>query len=409
MTIYLTPIHPYASLTTFFINTRRFNFFVLLALITVSFAITCNNIESRHTTQPPFFDTDKTKAEALLNSLTIDEKIGQLFMVAAVSDEEQNEDIILSQPYHMDKEYIEELIRKYHIGGIIFLGRSTPEQQIALTTHFQNLSVIPLLIGQDLEPGFIMSKRFPTVEQFPDAAILGTYNDDEVYAIGAKLAALCKELGVHINFAPVTDVNTNPDNPIINNRSFGTTPELVTQKAIAFMRGLQDNGIFACAKHFPGHGDTKIDSHSGLPRVPHTRERLDRVELPPFISLIDSGIACVMIAHLEVPALEPEANRPTSLSRNVVTNLLQKEFGFEGLVFTDALNMQGIVKHFQPGKIELNALLAGNDILLCPMDVPKSIALIKQSLNEGKISVEELDHHVLKILRAKQWIFEHLK
>jgi len=254
-----------------------------------------------------------------------------------------------------------------------------------------------------------MSKRLPTVEQFPDSATLGTYNDDEVYAIGAKLAALCKELGVHINFAPVVDVNTNPDNPIINNRSFGTTPDLVTQKAIAFMHGLQDNGIFACAKHFPGHGDTKIDSHKGLPRVPHTRERLDRVELPPFISLINGGVACVMVAHLEVPALEPKANRPTSLSHNVVTNLLQEEFCFEGLVFTDALDMQGIIKHCQPGKIELNALLAGNDILLCPMDVPKSIALIKQSLNEGKISVEELDRHVLKILHAKQWIFEHLK
>lgn len=355
---------------------------------------------------PPFMNADRQKAEELLKTFTLEQKIGQLFMVAAVSDEESNKLRLLHKPMRMDRAYIEELIKKHHIGGVIFLGKGTPDKQIARTQHFQRLSAIPLLIGQDLEPGPVMSSRLPTVEQFPDAATLGTCDDDEVYAVGAKLAALCKHLGVHINFAPVVDVNTNTNNPIINKRSFGATPELVTRKAIALMRGLQDASILACAKHFPGHGDTDVDSHRDLPHVSHTKKRLAAVELPPFKNLIDNGVASVMTAHLAVPALEAEPNRPTSLSRNVVTNVLQKELGFEGLVVTDGLDMQGVTKHFKPGEIELHALRAGNDILLCPMDAPKAIALIKQAIDEGTISTEELDRHVLKILLAKQWVFK---
>ncbi len=341
-------------------------------------------------------------AEELLNNFTLDQKIGQLFMVAAVSDENLNEELIQKKSYRMDKEYIKELIRKYHIGGIIYLGVSSPEQQAELTAYYQNISTTPLLIGQDLEPGRLMSARFPTIPPFPSAMELGAIGDEKIiYNIGKEIGTFCNKVGVNINFAPVADVNNNPNNIVIGDRSFGENPDQVTQNATAFMRGLQDAGVLACAKHFPGHGDTDIDSHYALPHIPHNRERLYNVELYPFKQLIENGINAIMTAHLSVPALR---NRPTSLSYNVITNLLSNNLGFNGLIITDALDMQGVKTTNQPGETELNALLAGNDILLCPVNIPEAIDLIKQALVNGDLSYKTLNQHVLRILRAKEQV-----
>ncbi len=358
----------------------------------------------------PFLTTQiREKEQAILNTLTLDQKIGQLFMVAAVSDEESNKAFIERTPYRVDKDYVSELITTYHIGGIIFLGTGNSKQQIKRTRYFQQLSSIPLLIGQDLEPGLIMNIRLPEI-RWPNSMTLGAIQDlNLIYELGKQIGEQCKKLGVHINFAPVIDVNNNPENPVINIRSFGDDARNVTQKAEAFMRGLQDAGVLACGKHFPGHGDTSQDSHDCIPLIQHDKKRLYSIELYPFKELIKDGIASIMIAHLEVPAFEPDKNRPSSLSKNIVTHLLKEELGFDGLIITDGLGMQGVRKYLDPGEIELQALLAGNDILLCPIDVPKSISLIKKAFQNGRLTEKKLDHHVLKILMAKEWIQQHQK
>lgn len=340
-----------------------------------------------------------------IENLTLEQKIGQLFMVAAVADEKIAKDCINKKTYRMDKEYIEELIAQYHIGGIIYLGRSDSEKQILRTQYFQNLSTIPLFIGQDLEPGRVGTSRLPAMCYFANNKKLGEHkNTDTTYGTGFTIGQLCNTIGVHINFAPVADVNNNPNNPVINDRSFGDNTEVVTKHAIAFARGLHDAGIVGCAKHFPGHGDTDVDSHKELPLIPHDKNRLHAVELEPFKKLIAANIPAIMIGHLEVPAFEDQPKLPSSLSKKIVTDLLQKELGFTGLVITDGLDMGGITNYYSDGQAELQALLAGNDILLCPVDVPAAVAAIKQAITDNLITEQEIDTHVEKILRVKNLV-----
>jgi len=341
-----------------------------------------------------------------IKNLTLDQKIGQLFMVAAVSDEEIAKDTIAKKTYRMDKEYIEQMIAEYHIGGIIYLGKSEYKKQIERTQHFQSLSTIPLLFGQDLEPGRVGASRFPDVFNFPSNQQLGNVNDlDYTYQIGRAIGGFAKMIGIDVVFAPVADVNNNPKNPVINDRSFGNNPELVAQHAIAFARGLEDMRIIACAKHFPGHGDTEVDSHYALPLIAHDQTRLHAIELLPFKELITAKIPSIMIAHLEVPALEEEQNLPSSLSKKIVTDLLRKELGFDGIIFTDGLDMGGITNHYSQGNAELNALLAGNDMLLSPVDVPAAVSAIKQALADKRITEQEIDAHVEKILSMKEQLY----
>lgn len=337
-----------------------------------------------------------------INQLTLDQKIGQLFMVAAVADEEVAKDFLSKKSYRMDKEYITELITQYHIGGIIYLGKSDTEKQIERTQYFQNISAIPLLVGQDLEPGRVGVSRLQTMQKFHNNQKLGQINSEEgTYQTALEIGKLCKQLGVHINFAPVADVNNNPNNPVINDRSFGDNPELVAEHAIAFARGLQDAGIIACAKHFPGHGDTNVDSHFDLPIIMHDKKRLHAIELYPFKKLIAANIPAIMVGHLEVPAFEEQPKLPSSLSKKIVTDLLQKELGFNGLIITDSLHMYGVTKYFNPGEYELYGLLAGNDILLCPFDVPAAVAAIKKAITDNLITEQEINTHVEKILCIK--------
>lgn len=345
-------------------------------------------------------------ARATLQSLTLREKIGQLFMVAAISSTEQSEEALASSllecPYRMEQEYIKYLIEEYKVGGLIFLYKSTPIKQIDAINYYQGLSKIPLLIGQDCEWG--LSMRLYDTMQFPRNNALGALKDKQlIYDLGFEIGKQCKAIGVHINFSPVVDINTNPANPVIGRRSFGDTPDLVAECGLLMMHGLQDAGILACAKHFPGHGDTNVDSHFLLPVINHSIERLKSIELMPFRHLIDGGVAAVMSAHLAVPAIESESGRPSSLSRACVKQLLEDEMHFNGLKITDGLGMQAITNHYAPGEIELESFLAGNDILLCPLDVPKAVELIEGAIKEGKILLDDLEKRVLKILKAKEW------
>ena len=340
------------------------------------------------------FEAQEIWVDSLLNSMSIDEKIGQLFMVQAYSNLDQK---------HED--FITEMITKYHVGNLIFM-QGTPEKQAVLNNKYQTLSKLPLMIGFDGEWGLDM--RLQNTYKFPWNMTLGAIkNDSLIKQFGEHLGMHCKRLGIHINFAPVVDVNVNPENPIIGNRSFGESKENVTQKAIAFTHGMQKFGVMANAKHFPGHGDTAADSHHTLPLLNFDKARLDSIELYPYRKTFDAGVGSVMTAHLNIPSLESNANLPTSLSKNVVTNLLQQELGFNGLIITDGLNMKGASDYATSAEIDLAAIMAGNDMLLIPQDVPASVRLIKQALTLKTLSLDRLDFSVRKILKAKYWMGLH--
>lgn len=349
-----------------------------------------------------------------VSSLSLRDKIAQLCVVAAVSHEESNQDVIdfwaqWEPRYCLKEDYVANLIREQGIGGVIFYSRHTlPQQQLTLTQHFQSLSRIPLLITLDAERGLCSRFERNSVLAFPYNMILGDLNDtDLTYKVGLEVGEQLKAIGVHVNFAPVVDVNNNPDNPIIGMRSFAADKNVVAAHSIAYMRGLHDAGIISCAKHFPGHGDTTVDSHEELPLISHSRQRLDDIELYPFRKMIANGVHAVMLAHLEVPALEPTIGLPASLSYNIATELLQHELGFAGLVVTDALGMKGVTKNFSPGEIEVKALQAGADILLCPIDPIKAIDSIEKAVKDGTISEAEIDRKVNKVFLAKAWAFKN--
>jgi beta-N-acetylhexosaminidase len=326
--------------------------------------------------------------DSMYEALSLDQRIGQLFMVAAYSGGEK-----------MNQPLIEKLIAEQGIGGVIFM-QGTPTAQAMLTNAYQNKSGVPMLIAMDAEWGLGM--RLTGVRDFPRQMMLGAMHDSSlVYRMAAAIAAQCRRLGVHINFAPVVDINSNPNNPVINFRSFGENKYKVASMSLQYMMGLQDNGVMACAKHFPGHGDTEVDSHADLPEISKSAEALDKLELYPFKQLILGGIQSVMIAHLQVPAYENRKHRPSTLSSNIVTGLLRNKLNFNGLIFTDALNMEGVAKYYSPGEIDELAFEAGNDVLLFSQDVPSGKEKIKQSLVQGKISEERLAYSVKKILRAK--------
>jgi len=328
--------------------------------------------------------------DSILNKMTIDEKIGQLFMVQAYSNKDEK--------HRMS---IDSLIKNYHIGGLIFM-QGTPEKQAILTNNFQSNSKIPLLIGFDGEWGLDM--RLKDTYRFPWNMTLGAISENKLLEdFGAQLGKHCKRLGIHINFAPVVDININPENPIIGNRSFGENRENVTQKALAFVKGMQSENVLSNAKHFPGHGDTATDSHKSLPILDFDFERLDSIELYPYKKLIDNNLTSVMVAHLSVIGLEENKDCPTSLSYQVISKLLKEKLKFEGLILTDALNMNGVSNYAELGDINLGALLAGNDMLLIPTDVPLAVDTIKVALSKKIITEERINYSVRKILKAKYW------
>jgi beta-glucosidase-like glycosyl hydrolase/CubicO group peptidase (beta-lactamase class C family) len=300
---------------------------------------------------------------------------------------------------------IKEMIQKYHVGNLIFM-QGTPIKQAELTNKYQSFSKVPLMIGFDGEWGLDM--RLKNSYRFPWNMSLGAIQDNSlIHKFGEHIGNHARRIGIHVNFAPVVDINTNPLNPIIGNRSFGENKINVTQKAIAFSKGMQSMGVLANAKHFPGHGDTASDSHLKLPVLNFNRQRLDSVELYPYKRVFDAGMASVMTAHLSIPVLEPNPKLPTSLSSNVVTDLLKYKLGFLGLIFTDGLNMKGAANYSSSSEINLAAILAGNDILLIPHDIPETINLFKTSIQTGVLSYERIDESVRKILLAKYKVGLH--
>ena len=327
-------------------------------------------------------------ADSLYAKLSMDERIGQLYIVALYTNKDQN---------HISG--VRKLVEQEKIGGIILM-QDDAEQEIALVNEFQKKSRVPMLFGMDAEWG--LYQRIKTAHKFPWAMTLGAIQDNNlIYEMASKIAEDAKKMGIYWNFAPVVDVNTNPKNPIIGNRSFGSDVQNVIAKSLAYAQGLQDNGVLAAIKHFPGHGDTDVDSHLDLPVVKHSLERLNKIELAPFKALMDKKIGGVMIAHLYVPQLEKGKNIPASISYDIVTNLLKNKFRYEGLVITDALNMNAVAKKYPAGELDLRAFKAGNDVLLFSQDVPTGKKLIKEAIQKGEISEKRLEESVKKILKTK--------
>ena len=362
-----------------------------ISIASITFLISIQIAFSQELWKPVFYSQDTHWADSILADLSEEERIGQLFMVAAYSNKES---------FH--KEEISALIKEYKIGGLMFL-QGSPTKQVKLINYFQSISKTPLMIALDAEWGPAM--RIDSVMRFPWQMTLGAIEDEDlIYRMGEQIANQCKLLGVNINFAPVADINSNPRNPIIGNRSFGESPQKVSRFSTAYMQGMQNNGVLACAKHFPGHGDTDTDSHETLPVIRHNRYRLNTTEITPFRHLITKGLGSVMVAHLRIPSIDATENLASSLSKKVVTNLLKKELGFQGLIFTDGLNMKGVSKYFDAGELDVKALLAGNDILLVSEDIPVAIEKIKEAILDGKITQEEIDNRCKKILMAKKWM-----
>ena len=327
-------------------------------------------------------------ADSLYQQLSLDEKIGQLYIVALYNNRGEEE-----------IQKIRNLVEKEKIGGLILM-QDDAVKHINLLNEFQGKSRIKMMIGIDGEWGLF--QRFSAAHKFPWAMTLGAIQDNSlIYEMTSKIAEDCKRMGIYWDFAPVVDVNTNPSNPIIGNRSFGSDINNVISKGLAYAQGLQDHGVLASMKHFPGHGDTNTDSHLDLPVVSHNLERLNSVELAPFKALLDKKIGGVMVAHLYVPTLEKKKGIPASVSYEIITNLLKNTYQYKGLIITDALNMNAIAKKFSPGEIDLRAFKAGNDIMLFSQDVPSGKALIKSAFEKGEISENRLAESVKKILKTK--------
>ena len=361
---------------------KLFKLLVLLVGLHISYSQ--NTVTPKKNT----INSQKKWVDSIYNKMTFEEKVGQLFMIAAYSNKNEK---------HYNE--IDQLVEKYNVGGLIFF-QGGPVRQAKLTNRYQAKSKVPLFIGIDAEWG--LSMRLDSTYRYPWNMTLGAIQDYKlIEETGKQMGRQSKRMGIHFNFAPVVNINTNPKNPIIGNRSFGEDKINVTNAAEALMIGLQSEGVFATAKHFPGHGDTSTDSHHTLPMVNFDKDRLDNVELYPYKELVKKGLSSVMVAHLNVPSIEPREGYPTSISYNVVTNILKKELGFNGLIFTDALNMKGASNFKEPGAIDLEAFLAGNDVLLFAENVPVAIQKFQEAFQDGSLTEERLSESVKKILTYK--------
>ena len=334
------------------------------------------------------------RTENKLRSMTLREKIAQMI-------------ITYSDGYSLNEnsaEYqrLSNLIVNEKVGGVIFF-KGNAVQEAELINSLQSISETPLLMSADFERGTNM--RLDDGSLFPSNMALGaTRNTDLAYQMGLQIAKECRAIGIGQNYAPVVDINNNSDNPIINVRSYGEDPELVSMMGDAFIKGMQDGNVIATAKHFPGHGDTDIDSHSDLPVLNFDRSRLDNLELIPFKNAIKNNVMSVMIAHLSLPSLDNESNVPASLSKNIINGLLIDEMNFKGLVVTDALNMAGVVKHFSAEEVALRCVNAGVDLILMPQGESVSISAIENAVNSGTLSEEQINNSLRKILNAKEWL-----
>lgn len=334
-------------------------------------------------------DNEEVWIRSMMEDMTLDEKVGQLFIVRAYGTKNPSEE-----------KTIAEYIKKYHIGGLCFF-QGSPETQALMISRYQSLSDIPMFMSLDAEWGLGM--RFPDKTiSFPKQMMLGAIQDNTlIYEMGKEIARQCKETGININFAPVVDIHSNPDNPVIYDRSFGESPFHVTAKSYMYMKGMEDAGILSCVKHFPGHGDTHLDSHRDLPTISHHLDKMKLNEFFPFKQLIDEDLKALMVGHLHISAIDSQEVIPASLSQNMIKKILRNEWGFQGLVFTDAMDMEAITRRFPSGIAEAMAFMAGNDVILLPRHLPVAFQTIRSYIKEGKISEERLDESLYRILQMK--------
>ncbi|MEJ7684864.1 MAG: glycoside hydrolase family 3 N-terminal domain-containing protein [Segetibacter sp.] len=326
--------------------------------------------------------------DSVFNSLNRKQRIAQLMIIRAHSN---------LGPEHVAS--VTALIKKYKVGGLCFF-QGGPVRQANLTNYYQSISKTPLLITIDGEWGLGM--RLDSVINFPRQMMIGAVPDAQlVYRFGHAVGQQCKRMGIQVNFAPVVDINNNPANPVINDRSFGEDKYKIALFGVQYMKGMQDEGIMACAKHFPGHGDVSADSHFDLPVINKTRQQLDSLELYPFRKMIKERVGSVMIAHLYIPAIDTTVNQATSLSYNNVTGLLRNELGFTGLTFTDALEMKAVSKFYPAGQASVQSLIAGNDMLCLPEDIKGSIKKIRKAIRKKDLKKSDIDSRVKKVLLAK--------
>ena len=354
--------------------------FILSLLLCASFGTVQAQLRVR-----PDDEACRHWVDSVMQRLSPEERLGQLFIYTIAPE--------TSKP---NRDLLHKVVKQYKVGGLLF-SKGELYGHVSLTNEAQELADVPLMITFDGEWG--LSMRLKDTPTFPRNMTLGRIQDDTlIYEYGREMARQCRELGVQVNFAPVADVNINPRNPVINTRSFGDDPDQVARKVVAYARGLEDGGILSVCKHFPGHGDTDVDSHKALPMLPFTRARLDSVELVPFRAAIGAGLNGMMVGHLEVPVLESEKGRPASLSRSVVTDLLQEELSFRGLVFTDALAMKGV----GGGQtLCLQALKAGHDLLLVPRRIKEEVDAIHAAIKSGELPQAEIDRKCRKVLTYK--------
>jgi beta-N-acetylhexosaminidase len=329
--------------------------------------------------------------DSVFATLTPEQKIAQL-MVVRLSERTASGVVFYEQK-------VIDLVKKYNIGGVC-LFQGAPTAQAKHINNLQSIAKTPLLMCVDGEFGLGM--RFDSILPLNRQMMLGAIEDPNIiYEYGKWVGQQCKRIGIQVNYAPVVDVNNNPLNPIINDRSFGEDKYKVAQFGIAYMKGMQDAGVMACAKHFPGHGDVTVDSHKDLPVINKTFEQLDSLELYPFKEIFKAGVGSVMIAHLSIPAIDNAANKPTSISYKNVTELMRGKLQYNGLSFTDALEMQGVKKFYPDGEASVQSIIAGNDMLCLPGDVPLAIAKIKEAIKKKRLSWDDINLHVLKVLQAK--------
>jgi beta-N-acetylhexosaminidase len=333
-------------------------------------------------------------ADSVMKTLSNEERIAQLMVVRLSTYDARNKKAIFYDSL------VAELIKKYNIGGIcVFQG--SPVKQANIINALQAQSKTPILMCVDAEWGLGM-RMIDSVLPLPRQMMLGAVPDASIaYEYGKIVAEQCKRVGIQVNYAPVVDINNNPNNPVINDRSFGEDKYKVALFGIQYMKGMQDNGVMACAKHFPGHGDVAVDSHFDLPVITKSLAQLDSLELYPFKEIFKAGIGSVMIAHLSIPSIDSTANKPTSISKNNVTELMRNELGYQGLTFTDALEMQGVKKYYPDGAASVESLIAGNDMLCLPGDVPLAIEKIKEAIENKKLSWDDIAMHCKKVLLAK--------
>lgn len=341
------------------------------------------------TREPSYEEKQNAWVEKILSEMTLEEKVGQLFMIAVYSNKRE-----------ADYQIVENQIRKYHLGGVAFF-QGNALKQAELTNRYQSAAKTPLLIGLDAEWGLGM--RLNNTWSFPKAITIGAAKDTGLAEkIGEEIARQCRRIGVHFNFAPVADINSNPKNPVINYRSFGESVANVSELTAAFVRGHRKQNVMTSAKHFPGHGDTNVDSHYELPVLNHSLQHIRDVESAPFRAMIKDSVASIMIGHLNVPALDKGV--PATVSEKIIKGYLQKEMGFQGLVISDALNMRGLLKSFPVGQAEVYAFKAGNDMLLQTANIDRAYKAVLDACIDGTITETELDESIRKILKSKFWV-----